>query len=1124
MSRHPRLLTSSVALALALAFAAPAAASPSGIVISEFRAHGPSGGNDEFIELMNTGASVVNISGWKVQGCASGSGAASDRATIPANTSLPAGGHFLLVNNAASGYSGSVAGDATYNTGISPTGMSGIRVVNSSSVVQDTLGTTTSPCREGTGIASAFSNNASDTNTYRRKVSGTQDTDNNANDFTGPGSSVPERCGCAGTGGGGGGVTKISEIQGAGYTSPKAGDTVTIEAVVTGVDNEKGASISGTNTVSTFRSDRGLYVQEEPADQDGSAATSEGIFVGYVDDPLAYPVGTRVRVTGQVAEQFGLTQVSESTGLEPTNLGVASPAQTPAATTIDTATAQAQTVSPTADDCGFPADTCTSGRRSYYESLEGMKVTLPLAVANSGGTNKFGELFLTPGATQDRVVRTDDTAGPGGTPDAQIRSLVAADADGGASDPANPLISYLDSSTLTEADLFDSVSDVSGPLGFSFSNYKVVVQPGAEPTVTDGPTTYPYALPAVDHDALRVASFNVENYFPVGGGLDGRTISAAEYAEKREEIVAAIEDRLELPDVVAVQEVVNKAILDDVADDLPGYTAYLEEGNDNRGIDVGFLVRDTVRVTGVMQFGKTATNPTSSTCADIAGRLFDRPPLRLDVVGKGLRFSLFSSHFSSKAAPDACRVAQAAYLRDRVADLEAAGKQAIVAGDLNAFEDEGALDTLQDGTTTLTNLWGQAPADNRYSFQFNGRLQTLDHVLVTDGLDARVADVRYAHFDNDYSDRKVASDGQNASDHDPPVVELRADCTITGNAGPETLTGTPGDDVICGLGGNDYLQGLGGDDVLRGGDGDDTIIGGTGDNTIDGEAGNDVLGASSGDDLIAGGTGTDRLTYADRTAASPVHVELRHAAGAPFDGALGGVSYTAQNGSPSLGEDDWVFADVEDLRGSTGPDELTGGDGPNVIAGQEGADVISGLGGADVLRGFAGADQIHGGEGADVVQDGDGDDNVWGDEGDDTLYGELGADVLRGGAGFDHAEYGGRAADVTITLDAGTMDDGAAGEGDDVRTIESVQTGSGNDRLTGNDADNVLRANGGNDVIDGRLGVDQLFGSGGTDRLVGDDRDDPAGPKADKLDCGSGSDTYVTDALDSRIGCETAGV
>src|SRR4051794_37074749 len=115
-----RLIASVVALAMVLSFipfASAVNASTSGIVISEFRFRGPSGGNDEYVELTNTSVTAVDISGWKLQGCSSTTGAAGDRATVAAGVVIPAGGHFLFTNNAAGGYSGSVPGDATYATG-----------------------------------------------------------------------------------------------------------------------------------------------------------------------------------------------------------------------------------------------------------------------------------------------------------------------------------------------------------------------------------------------------------------------------------------------------------------------------------------------------------------------------------------------------------------------------------------------------------------------------------------------------------------------------------------------------------------------------------------------------------------------------------------------------------------------------------------------------------------------------------------------------------------------------------------------------------------------------------------------------------------------------------------------
>lgn len=103
------ILLSSVALLGALA-------PPNGVVISELRARGPAGGNDEFVELFNTSANEVDVSGYRLQGCAASSGGPSDRTTVPAGTVLEPGDHYLFTNSGTGGYSGAVPGDSSYST------------------------------------------------------------------------------------------------------------------------------------------------------------------------------------------------------------------------------------------------------------------------------------------------------------------------------------------------------------------------------------------------------------------------------------------------------------------------------------------------------------------------------------------------------------------------------------------------------------------------------------------------------------------------------------------------------------------------------------------------------------------------------------------------------------------------------------------------------------------------------------------------------------------------------------------------------------------------------------------------------------------------------------------------
>ncbi len=100
------------------------------IVISEFRVRGPSGGNDEFIELYNPTNAPVDVGGWKING-SNNAGTTTTRMTINTGTNIPAHGHFLATN----GYSGQVPGNQTYTTGITDDG--GIALLDVSNAIVD---------------------------------------------------------------------------------------------------------------------------------------------------------------------------------------------------------------------------------------------------------------------------------------------------------------------------------------------------------------------------------------------------------------------------------------------------------------------------------------------------------------------------------------------------------------------------------------------------------------------------------------------------------------------------------------------------------------------------------------------------------------------------------------------------------------------------------------------------------------------------------------------------------------------------------------------------------------------------------------------------------------------------
>jgi hypothetical protein len=183
----------------------PNSATAGTLLISEFRVRGPSGANDEFIEIYNNSGAdhvVTAISG-------TGYGvAASDgtlRCSIPNTTVIPAGGHFLCTNSTAYSLAAYAAGDATYTTDIPDN--AGIALFNNNSggaffqlanrfdaVGSDSEANTL--YREGTGyptltpfsINYAFARDecgksGSITTIGACSISTPRDTDNNATDF-----------------------------------------------------------------------------------------------------------------------------------------------------------------------------------------------------------------------------------------------------------------------------------------------------------------------------------------------------------------------------------------------------------------------------------------------------------------------------------------------------------------------------------------------------------------------------------------------------------------------------------------------------------------------------------------------------------------------------------------------------------------------------------------------------------------------------------------------------------------------------------------------------------------------------------------------------------------------------
>jgi predicted extracellular nuclease len=162
-----------------------------------------------------------------------------------------------------------------------------------------------------------------------------------------------------------------------------------------------------------------------------------------------------------------------------------------------------------------------------------------------------------------------------------------------------------------------------------------------------------------------------------------------------------------------------------------------------------------------------------------------RDPLEGVFEFDGKRFRIVNNHLTSRfgSTPvfgavqpfiqegEAERTAQVRALHDYTAGLLAAdsGARLIVLGDMNTFEFSPALARLLPGLpAVLYPLLPRIPRDERYSFNYEGNSQTLDHVFVSRALRAS-AELDIVHLNVDFP----ALPGQTASDHDPLVARVR---------------------------------------------------------------------------------------------------------------------------------------------------------------------------------------------------------------------------------------------------------------------------------------------------------------------------------------------------------------
>ncbi len=597
---------------------------------------------------------------------------------------------------------------------------------------------------------------------------------------------------------------RISTIQGSGSASPQQGNIVTIEGIVVGDFQDADRDPS--------RNLGGFYVQEEDADTDDDAATSEGIFVFDNASGVDVSLGEQVRVTGTVKEFFGETQLDNITEIVVISRGNALP--TAAVVKLPT-----------------PDVTLTESGdlQPDLESYEGMRVVFPatLTVTEMFQLDRFNEIRLSQGERPEQFTQDNPPSVSGYVAhleDIARRTIVYDDGLNEQNAPIENLDGFGPSfTTATTVRMGDTITELSGVLSYqraggrgSQTTWRVrAVENGTNTFLRSNPRP---ALPASVGGRLRVASFNVLNFFTTIDSQDATTDTGAdprgadtpeEFSRQLEKLTTAI---LAMDaDVYGLVELENSdssAALAALAAELNAQIA----PDTYRFIHTGLIGDDAIAV-GFLYKTATVTPAGEFAVLDIpefldpnnTGQSRNRPALAQTFAenGTGERFTAVVNHFKSKGPSgveaeslDAAqgdgqgnwndtRTKAAIALADWLATdpTNSGDPDVLILGDLNAYAQEEPLATLTG--QGYADLAAAFLGDAAYSFVFNGQIGTLDYALANNSLLSQVTGVTEWHVNADEPDaidynldfdRAVGIfDGSvpyRNSDHDPVIVGL----------------------------------------------------------------------------------------------------------------------------------------------------------------------------------------------------------------------------------------------------------------------------------------------------------------------------------------------------------------
>lgn len=580
-------------------------------------------------------------------------------------------------------------------------------------------------------------------------------------------------------------TTAIHDIQGPGPISPLAGASL---------------PINGARGIVTAVTSDGFFMQARPAGYDNDPLTSEGIFVFTPSVPTV--------AVGAVAWVFGSVQeaVPESDPTSPSVTRIA-----------DAFVIVVSNGNPLPPPVALSADLpSAAGALDQLEPLEGMRVGVnALRVAGpagatidepAGASTSNGVFF----GVVDGVARPFQEPGIAPPDVWLVENLPNVPRFDG-----NPERLRVDTRRQLGAIALDVpagalVTNVTGPLDFAARTYTIVSDAAAPPTVVSSIDARPVRAPRPEE--FTVASLNLGRFFDTSDDAgDDVVLSADAFESRMAKASLVVRDVLRLPDIVGVQEVENLATLQGLAQRIngdvmaaggfdPRYGAYLMDGHDATGLDLGLLVK----FSRIVEFPQVEQVEPDAMLPDSTGFVFDRPPLVMRAsIGTSTRVYpvtaivvdlLGRQGIGDPLAGEAVRMKRKVQAETLAAYVAVASfeHQVVLVGNFNAFEfNDGYVDVLGTikGTPApadqvllptapglvnppLVDFLEFVPPDQRYSVVSAGNAQQLDHVLVSSDMSPLRGELQYARSNADFPGvlQSDATRPERLSEHDMVVA------------------------------------------------------------------------------------------------------------------------------------------------------------------------------------------------------------------------------------------------------------------------------------------------------------------------------------------------------------------